>query len=159
MPGHTTLWPPACYVTALRNNAIALQKHGFDLIADELEGAARLIYRYMEWEKTVKMHDDPTQPFGGNDSYRVEQKSRDVQNKLVMPDMGGTGERMMKWFSGLHLPEELKEIVYEYRSLARKIIETIPVGPERTVALRKLVESKDCAVRAIIEGKEKTDGA
>jgi hypothetical protein len=95
------------------------------------------------------MPDDPTKPFGGNEPYVPP-----VRNQLVMPTDGGTGERMMKWFSGAHLPEELKDIVYEYSSLARKLCSNIPAGPERTVALRKLVESKDCAVRAIIEGKE-----
>jgi hypothetical protein len=71
-----------------------------------------------------------------------------------MPDDGGTGDRMMKWLSVGHLPEELKSVVYAYRSLGELICNSIPAGPERTVALRKLVESKDCAVRAIIEGKE-----
>lgn len=74
-------------------------------------------------------------------------------SKLVIPDDKGTGERMMKWLSTEHLPEELQTIVYQYRGLGEYICNAIPAGPERTVALRKLVESKDCAVRAIIEGK------
>jgi hypothetical protein len=93
--------------------------------------------------------DDPTQPFGGNEPYIPP-----VQNKLVMPDAGDTGERMMKWLSYEHLPEELQGCVKSYRKLGTTICQLIPAGPERTVALRKLVESKDCAVRAIIEGKE-----
>ena len=31
-----------------------------------------------------------------------------------------------------------------------KIAETVPRNPERTAALRKLLEAKDCAVRAVL---------
>lgn len=62
---------------------------------------------------------------------------------------------MMKWLSHEHLPEELKTVVYQYRALGEYLCNAALAGPERTVALRKLVESKDCAVRAIIEGMEK----
>jgi len=34
--------------------------------------------------------------------------------------------------------------------LANEIVATIPRNPERTVALRKLLEAKDCAVRAML---------
>jgi hypothetical protein len=34
--------------------------------------------------------------------------------------------------------------------LAEQIVETLPRNPERTVALRKLLEAKDCAVRAAL---------
>ena len=34
--------------------------------------------------------------------------------------------------------------------IAERIIATLPRNPERTVALRKLLESKDAAVRALI---------
>ena len=36
------------------------------------------------------------------------------------------------------------------RDLAAHIVNTLPSNPERTVALRKLLEAKDCAVRALI---------
>jgi hypothetical protein len=34
--------------------------------------------------------------------------------------------------------------------LAEHVVETLPRNPERTVALRKLLEAKDAAVRALI---------
>jgi len=34
--------------------------------------------------------------------------------------------------------------------LAQAICATVPSNPERTVCLRKLLEAKDCAVRALI---------
>jgi hypothetical protein len=36
----------------------------------------------------------------------------------------------------------------QFGDMARWIAETLPRNPERTVALRKLLEAKDCAVRA-----------
>lgn len=57
-------------------------------------------------------------------------------------------DRMMKWFAYEHLPEHLRETSKAFWHLASLICETIEPGPERTVALRKLLESKDAAVRA-----------
>lgn len=47
-----------------------------------------------------------------------------------------------------HLPPYLQEISKPFCDLAEQICKTIPRNPERSVALRKLLESKDCAVRA-----------
>ena len=76
------------------------------------------------------------------------------ENKMNMPNDGGTGDRMMKWLSYAQLPQHLQVVSKPYWDLGILICNAIPAGPERTVALRKLVESKDCAVRAIIEGME-----
>jgi hypothetical protein len=57
-------------------------------------------------------------------------------------------DRMMKWFAFEHLPNHLKDTSRMFHSLASDICADIAAGPERTVALRKLVESKDAAVRA-----------
>ena len=56
-------------------------------------------------------------------------------------------DRMLKWFEYDHLPEHLKEVSFHFRELALQICMLIDPGPERTVALRKLLESKDAAVR------------
>lgn len=57
-------------------------------------------------------------------------------------------ERMMKWFDYGHLPEPLKGVSKRFHELAADIVIEIEAGPERTVALRKLLEAKDAAVRA-----------
>lgn len=57
-------------------------------------------------------------------------------------------EKMMNWFVYAHLPEHLQEISKPFHDLACVIIEKLESGPERTVALRKLLEAKDAAVRA-----------
>lgn len=57
-------------------------------------------------------------------------------------------ERMMRWFEFGHLPADLQEVSKRFRETATFIVENIAGGPERTVALRKLLEAKDAAVRA-----------
>lgn len=57
-------------------------------------------------------------------------------------------ERMLKWFTYSHLSEYLQAVSKPFADLARHIVESTAPGPERTVALRKLLEAKDAAVRA-----------
>ena len=57
-------------------------------------------------------------------------------------------ERMLRWFKYAHLPEQLQLVSEPFCSLAEHIAATIPPSAERTVALRKLLEAKDAAVRA-----------
>lgn len=59
-------------------------------------------------------------------------------------------DRMLKWFSYGHLPETLQLISKPFGELASQICGTVQTGPERTVALRKLLEAKDATVRAAL---------
>jgi hypothetical protein len=55
---------------------------------------------------------------------------------------------LLQFFVYEHLPAHLQEHSKPFADLAHKLVETLPSNPERTVALRKLLEAKDCAVRA-----------
>lgn len=57
-------------------------------------------------------------------------------------------DRLIQFFAYSHLPQHLQEISKPFAELAELIVSTLPSNPERTVALRKLLEAKDCAVRA-----------
>lgn len=59
-----------------------------------------------------------------------------------------TEERMLKWFAYTHLPTTLQAASKPFGDMAQWIVDTIQSGPERTVALRKLLEAKDACVRA-----------
>ena len=59
-------------------------------------------------------------------------------------------EPMIQFFTYLHLPKHLADVSEPFCNLARVIMEDLPRNPERTVALRKLLEAKDCAVRAVL---------
>lgn len=57
-------------------------------------------------------------------------------------------DRMLQFFEYKHLPETLQEISKPFGEMAKHICETLPSNPERTAGLRKLLEAKDCIVRA-----------
>lgn len=57
---------------------------------------------------------------------------------------------MLQFFGYEHLPPHLQEVSKPFSDLAHKIVAELPQNPERTVALRKLLEAKDCAVRSLI---------
>jgi len=55
---------------------------------------------------------------------------------------------LLQFFEFKHLPQPLQDISRPFCELAIGVVRDIPANPERTVALRKLLEAKDCAVRA-----------
>lgn len=57
-------------------------------------------------------------------------------------------DHIMQFFEYSHLPPHLQEVSAPFGVLAQKIVELLPRNPERTTALRKLLEAKDAAVRA-----------
>lgn len=59
---------------------------------------------------------------------------------------------ILKHFEFDHLPLHLAAIAKEFHRLAHFLHDTLPMGAELVAGLRKLLESKDCMVRAVIEG-------
>lgn len=57
-------------------------------------------------------------------------------------------EPILQFFAYAHLPDHLKTVSMPFKALADVIVDNLPRNPERTVALRKLLEAKDAAVRA-----------
>jgi hypothetical protein len=60
--------------------------------------------------------------------------------------------RLLRWFTFAHLPEHLQEPSRSCADLAAKMDAELPEGAEKTAGLRKLLEAKDCFVRARMEG-------
>lgn len=61
-------------------------------------------------------------------------------------------EHIAQFFVYGHLPEPLRDVSRPFAILADHILTSLPRNPERTVALRKLLEAKDAAVRAALAG-------
>jgi len=60
---------------------------------------------------------------------------------------------VMQFFKWEHLlREDLREVSRPFCELASWLVLQSPHNPELTVALRKLLESKDAAVRAVLAG-------
>ena len=57
-------------------------------------------------------------------------------------------DHILRYFHYAHLPPGLQIISGTFCTLARFVVDNLPRNPERTVALRKLLEAKDAAVRA-----------
>jgi len=57
-------------------------------------------------------------------------------------------EPILQFFEYGHLKPELAMVSEEFSVLAGFLVRELPRNPERTVALRKLLEAKDAAVRA-----------
>lgn len=64
--------------------------------------------------------------------------------------MNETRDHIMQFFTHAHLPPHLAAVSRPFCELAEQLVATLPRNPERTVALRKLVEAKDAAVRALV---------
>jgi hypothetical protein len=60
---------------------------------------------------------------------------------------------ILRYFHYSHLPPTLRTVSAPFCALASLIVETLPQNAERTVALRKLLEAKDAAVRANVTGR------
>lgn len=58
---------------------------------------------------------------------------------------------LLRYFAFAHLPPRLQAVARPFAELANTLVETLPAGPETTVAVRKLLESKDAAVRAALD--------
>jgi hypothetical protein len=64
-------------------------------------------------------------------------------------------EHILQFFGYEHLPSALQAVSKPFCELAKALVDSdgpsfLPRNPERTVALRKLLEAKDAAVRASI---------
>jgi hypothetical protein len=69
----------------------------------------------------------------------------DKANTLVYP--------ILQYFKYDHLPDHLKVISHPCAVLALEMAEKLPACPETSAGLRKLLEAKDCFVRANLGAK------
>lgn len=63
-------------------------------------------------------------------------------------------ESILQFFKYEHLPPELQKASKPVSDLAQDMVALLPEGPELTMGLRKLLEAKDCFVRAKIAGDD-----
>ncbi len=58
---------------------------------------------------------------------------------------------ILRYFAYAHLPEKLQNVSAPFWTLAYQLEDTLPKGPEKSTALRKLLEAKDAAVRSALD--------
>ncbi len=73
-----------------------------------------------------------------------------INENINIDDAQRNAEPILQFFKFDHLPPNLQPTSKAFHDLATTLVQYLPRNPERTVALRKLLEAKDCAVRAAI---------
>jgi hypothetical protein len=64
-------------------------------------------------------------------------------------------EQLLRWFEYGHLRgDDLQAVSRECAELATDVVSALPDGPELTAGLRKLLEAKDCFVRATLAARD-----
>ena len=74
-----------------------------------------------------------------------------------MPDLEGRHPgttHLLRYFAYDHLPERLQLVSRPFAELAEHLVAALPDDPELTAGLRKLLEAKDCMVRAALDVPE-----
>lgn len=60
---------------------------------------------------------------------------------------------IIKYFAYAHLPTHLQTVSKPIGELAEMLDNTLPDGAEKSAGMRKLLEAKDCFVRAALDTK------
>lgn len=66
-------------------------------------------------------------------------------------------EQLLGFFVYDHLPPHLSAVSKAFSDLANDMVLALPDSPELTAGLRKLLEAKDCAVRATVAAVAASD--
>jgi hypothetical protein len=98
------------------------------------------------------LDEDVTCPLCGADVPRRTLHECAVGAAPNTGEVGGKDmqEPILQFFKWEHLPPPLQLVSQPFGQLATTLVDTLPRNPERTVALRKLLEAKDAAVRAAL---------
>lgn len=88
----------------------------------------------------------------GADEIRIKSMQDKIESVERQQEKAAKALRdpMMQFFRYAHLPPHLQTASRPFCELAETLESTYPRNPERTVALRKLLEAKDAAVRSLL---------
>lgn len=119
------------------------------IASEREENAMKLTPGEVEHGKKVAqgMHDEQVAEL----KAKLEAVSPPAERSAANVEKGNAfppSDHIMQFFVYDHLPPHLQEVSMPFCSLATALVEGLPRNPERTVALRKLLEAKDAAVRA-----------
>lgn len=78
----------------------------------------------------------------------TEEATRRASEARAAIQQNEPSEPILQFFAFQHLPGHLAEVSEQFARVAANVANTLPRNPERSVALRKLLEAKDAAVRA-----------
>lgn len=73
-----------------------------------------------------------------------------IEEVGIRDDSTMSQNQIMQFFAYAHLPPHLQKVSKPFALLAQEMDLHLPNGPEKSAGLRKLLEAKDCAVRALV---------
>lgn len=88
----------------------------------------------------------------------LTKSEKNMSNNPDTYEDGSKQATILQFFAYEHLPEHLQEVSQEFYYMARYLDRVITTSAEKSVALRKLLESKDSAVRAAIVSTNQSKG-
>ena len=94
----------------------------------------------------------PTEDPDGEKGYRP----LELEVRRVIERGHDEPNRMLKWFSYEHLPQDLQPVSKLLAEAAERLDTMLPECAEKTAGLRKLLEGKDALVRAAIKAAART---
>lgn len=80
-----------------------------------------------------------------------------MSKEKLSPSDATPVDPLLKYFAFDHLPAHLKDTSRSVSETAEWMDHNLPDGPEKSAGMRKLLEAKDCFVRAALE-KTTLDG-
>ena len=82
----------------------------------------------------------------------------DTRRGEDMGELHPATRTILRYFTYEHLPEHLQVVSRPLCDLAYTLALSVPHGPELMAGLRKLLEAKDCFVRAAMPAEEDENG-
>lgn len=73
-----------------------------------------------------------------------------LEEACIRSDSTMSKNQIMQYFAYAHLPQHLQRVSKPFALLAQEMDLYLPDGAEKSAGLRKLLEAKDCAVRALV---------
>lgn len=77
--------------------------------------------------------------------------SADLQHRAEQAAQAASPSPILRYFTYAHLPAHLQGISATMAEVARTLDAELPSGAEKSAGLRKLLEAKDCFVRAALD--------
>lgn len=81
---------------------------------------------------------------------KSKKEIKEPKGRVKDPEAHYVENALIKYFKYSHLPEHLQAKSKPFHDLAVAMDKSLPNGSEKTAGLRKLLEAKDCFVRASI---------
>ena len=66
---------------------------------------------------------------------------------------GRYADQLLRWFAFRSSPTDLQQVSEPVALLAHDMADRLPDSPELSAGLRKLLEAKDCFVRAAVDAR------